>query len=304
MQTIELDNHAAQQIQQLEAEREEANQAILARWRQQAASIDSANRRVRARLARAIRDRRLLQLLKLFLVPGLRRLQRPPAMPRMVYMSKEERIWREGQAGEARVAERLAEVLDDRWTLIAGYHNPRGEIDQILVGPGGIHAIEIKYRNAVIHCQGDRWYFDRYDNYGNLVESNRRLKDCGGRSPAQQVNDPARMLQSYLQRPVPDVAIHTHVVLSHDKSVIGQVRDLTVDSIATIDDPDFVARFTSTGEQLQPGQVRKIVNLVRQSHRRARKLPRRQPRRHLQCHAGAAFSARSELPGIIHGTDC
>ena len=279
MRQIELGNHAGQQIQLLEAEREEINKTRLARWRQQTATIDSANRRARASLARAIRDRRLFQILKLFLAPGQRRLQRRPMMPLLAHISEQERIWREGQAGEARVAERLAEALDDRWTLITGYHNPRGEIDQILVGPGGIHAIEIKYRNAVIHCQGDRWYFDRYDNYGNRVECNRRLTDSGGRSPAQQVNEPTRMLRAYLKRPVPDTAIHTHVVLSHDKSVLGEVRDLTVDSIATLDAPDFIERFTSTGERLEPNQVSEIVSLLRQSHKRARKLPRRQPRR-------------------------
>jgi len=43
-----------------------------------------------------------------------------------------------GIAGEQLVATELGRVLDDDWTLLRGYRNRRGEIDQLLLGPRGL----------------------------------------------------------------------------------------------------------------------------------------------------------------------
>ena len=64
----------------------------------------------------------------------------------------------------------LARLFDDRWTLVGGYRNAKGELDQLLVGPNGLMAIEIKFINGRVSCDGDRWWRDKYDRYGNLVE--------------------------------------------------------------------------------------------------------------------------------------
>src|SRR5207244_1213350 len=102
-----------------------------------------------------------------------------------------------GIAGEQLVAAELGRALDDDWTLLRGYRNRRGEIDQLLLGPRGLFAIEVKNLNATVDVDGDRWRADKYDNYGNLAEQ-RPIADRMGRSPGVQLNEPADDLARFL----------------------------------------------------------------------------------------------------------
>jgi hypothetical protein len=77
---------------------------------------------------------------------------------------------RAGAEGEQRASGELARTLGDDWVLLRGYRNRRGEIDHLLIGPGGVTAIETKNRNATITCHQGRWDYVKYDNYGNPVE--------------------------------------------------------------------------------------------------------------------------------------
>lgn len=56
------------------------------------------------------------------------------------------RNYTEGKEGENAVAERMLAVLDGRWTIFRNWKMPgrRDDIDIILVGPGGVFAIEVK----------------------------------------------------------------------------------------------------------------------------------------------------------------
>jgi len=272
MKIIELSDHVGDKIRELVQEREDAQRASLIEWKKRVGSVDSVNRRRRARVARAWRERRRLAWLFLGLGRMLAGDMSYPVRPVMARPGRNEIIWREGQAGEQRVVERLARQFDDRWTLLQGYHNPLGEIDQILVGPGGVHAIEVKYKNGVVHCAGDRWWVDRYDKYGNCVERNVPFRDNGGRSPARQLSEPCRMLAGYLSKPIPDVRIHRHVVLSHASSRIGNLNNLTIDSVSTVGDRRFPACLFKGAEVLDDASVNKVVELIEQSHRRAKKL--------------------------------
>ena len=120
--------------------------------------------------------------------------RRNPQMPRPPVLADAptdtEAKLRAGIAGEELVASELGDVLGDEWTLVRGYRNRHGEIDQLLLGPPGLLAIEIKNLNATVHVDGDRWRADKYDNYGNLVEQ-RVITDRKGRSPSVQLNEPA-----------------------------------------------------------------------------------------------------------------
>ena len=60
-----------------------------------------------------------------------------------------------GGRGEREAAQALGTVLDDAWVLIKGYKNPRGEIDYLLPGPGGLFAVEVKYVNATFTIARD-----------------------------------------------------------------------------------------------------------------------------------------------------
>jgi Nuclease-related domain len=138
----------------------------------------------------------------------------------------EEKI-RAGIAGEQQVAVELGRALGDDWTLLRGYRNRRGEIDHLLLGPGGLFAIEVKNINATVYIDGDRWRADKYDNYGNLVEQ-RPIADRKGRSPSEQVNESAGELERFLHDRGQRIAVQRVVVLTHHRSRLGVVRYPTV----------------------------------------------------------------------------
>jgi hypothetical protein len=132
-----------------------------------------------------------------------------------------------GIEGEKLVARGLGRVLNDEWTLIRGYRNRRGEIDHLLLGPRGLIAIEGKHRNALVHCAGDHWWFTKFDRYGNAVERG-EMTDSRGRSPSQQVNEPASQLEEFLRTRGHPVAIRRVVLLTHPRSRVGDCVRPTV----------------------------------------------------------------------------
>ena len=183
----------------------------------------------------------------------------------------DEHVLRAGQEGEDRLAEAFRRDLGDEWTLLKGYKNPGGEIDQILVGPPGVIAIEIKNYTGRVHIDGDRWTRDRYDNYGNLVGSGEPMTDRGGRSPSDQVNASADILQRFLNRQSSGAGrVSRAVVLTHDKAELGRMSNPSVDYALTLNairrrgrNSDMLrrpARFDRNGAQ-------QIVNLIERDHR-------------------------------------
>lgn len=182
-----------------------------------------------------------------------------------------ESILKAGQEGEDRLAEAFRRDLGDEWTLLKGYKNPGGEIDQILVGPPGVIAIEIKNYTGRVHIDGDRWTRDRYDNYGNLVGSGEPMVDGGGRSPSDQVNASADRLQWFLDSQSSGAGrVSRAVVLTHDKAELGRMSNPSVDYALTLNairrrgrNSDMLrrpARFDRQGAQ-------QIVNLIERDHR-------------------------------------
>ena len=71
-------------------------------------------------------------------------------------------IKRAGAAGEA-VLPQLLQSLPDSYTLLNGVPVPgsRADIDHVLVGPGGIWAIEAKHHVGTVQCVGDAWGYTR-----------------------------------------------------------------------------------------------------------------------------------------------
>jgi hypothetical protein len=93
------------------------------------------------------------------------------APPRVRSASIEEQQARFGDEAEGRLDDYLAEHLGEQWTLIAGYVGRGGEIDRVLVGPGGIYAFEIKGNRGIIHADETGWYAERFDRRGRLVST-------------------------------------------------------------------------------------------------------------------------------------
>jgi hypothetical protein len=189
-----------------------------------------------------------------------------PLPPVKAQAQRDEIVWQAGAQGEQLVKDALAKQFGDEWVAISGYKNPGGEIDLLLVGPDGVLAMEIKYLNGEVYCDGDRWWRHKSDKYGNVVEENVPIADKGGRGPSEQVNAAASRLQRFLAERSALKYVHCAVVLSHPLSSIGELRSVTVDAIATLETfkPKTILN-TGNGER-QRYVTEELVRLITQDH--------------------------------------
>jgi hypothetical protein len=193
-----------------------------------------------------------------------------PAKPVMRGADAEEIIWASGGEGEQSVRVRWEQMFSNRWTLICGYRTRAGEIDQILVGPHGIFAIEVKHINGEVSCNGDVWWRNKYDNYGNLVEQNVRIADRGGRGPSAQVNEAADILEARLAERGSPARVTRVVVFSHPKSRIGRLDGMTVHWAGTLD--SFTAKHFAGSRQthIDAAIVQRVIDTIQNDHARHR----------------------------------
>ncbi len=187
----------------------------------------------------------------------------PPPSNRPFTMTNQGAKLAAGMEGEGIVANRLSEIFGDEWTLVRGYRNGHGEVDQLLLGPQGLVAIEVKHRNATVYPKGDVWRFEKFDRYGNQVNDG-FITDGRRRSPSQQVNEIAGELEGFLARRGQAIAIGRLVVLSHPRAGLGHYEDLTV-NVST--DVDFVVEvLQGLGTTLDPVRQEKIEQLIVRDH--------------------------------------
>ena len=227
MHVLELSNHPGDMLDDASRRRVTAEKQALSVYQDALIRYRARVQTIRVKRDRARAGHHWWAWLRLALAgwKEKRDVPRPP-IPAAGHTDLEEKL-RAGIAGEQLVAVELGRALDDDWTLLRGYRNRRGEIDQLLLGPSGLFAIEVKNLNATVHVDGDRWRADKYDNYGNLVEQ-RPIADAKGRSPSAQLNEPADDLERFLRERGQPVTIQRVVILAHRRSRIGTARDLTV----------------------------------------------------------------------------
>ena len=198
-----------------------------------------------------------------------------PVQPTAQLADRDENVFRAGAEGEYKVVSFLAARLSDQWIAISGYKNRGGEIDLLLVGPPGIMAVEVKYVNGRIFCNGDQWWRDKYDKYGNLVESAKPISDRGGRGPSEQVNASAELLQIFLiKENTPLKRVLRAVVFSHEAAEMGNINGLTVDCATLLPNLNIDYEFERHGlrENLL---VDELARLIRKDHaHNERKTPR------------------------------
>jgi hypothetical protein len=263
MRIVELSDHPRAMLdteheRQRKAE-EQAASGYASEFARRQARVQEA--RVRRDDARA-RHRWLAWLRAVFAVWSEQaRTPRPPIVA--AGPTDQEEILTAGMTGERRVVSDLGRALDHAWVLFRGYRNRGGEIDHLLVGPSGVFAIEGKHRNATVHVNGDRWTYDKYDRYGNLVEQG-EITDRGGRSPSMQVNQPADELAKFLRSRGQGVEIQRIVVLTHERSGLGTLRNLTVSLSNSTDQVVALVRESPTA--LPAGRTAEIERLIKQDH--------------------------------------
>ncbi len=127
----------------------------------------------------------------------------------------EVRIKRAGAAGE-QVIPRMLQALPDSWTLVNGVPLPgaRADVDHLLIGPGGVFAIEAKNHSGWVECagssSGDAWGYSRRGPNGTMVEG-----QIG--NPSGQARWHASALARALRARGVDVSIEPVVVFTHPR---------------------------------------------------------------------------------------
>lgn len=114
---------------------------------------------------------------------------------------------RAGIEGELATAQLLSPLLAEGWQLYHDIPGRRGNVDHILVGPGGIFAIESKYRSKRRSIKGKQSAQAEYDGEG--------IRFAGGSRedlPIQQANAVARELEKLLYERLGDKVSVTPVV--------------------------------------------------------------------------------------------
>lgn len=267
MKKVVFSDHTASQVSQAQKMREDAYVAALALYEEQRKAKDASIEEARTRMRAAWKDFRVFAGIGLWFVTFWRTAFGHPVEPELQNAGRDERVWAVGQQGEGLVARYLESKLSDEWTLVSGYRNSRGEIDQVLVGPDGVVSIEVKHINGTVTIVGDDWTLDKFDNYGNKVETGRRIADKGGngRSPSQQLNQATDKLAEFLRKSFPDIRIGRIVVLSHDKSEIAHVSEPTALPVVLRhwSIPDTVL---STGVRLSEHDRGRILALMQRDH--------------------------------------
>lgn len=294
VKTIELSNHPDAMYRaehdRLERERRRHRESSERQLEQKKGEIDRANNQAQAEHQAALRQhaaevqrlrnerdaetnlwRRLRGRLSVWTAerrtpraprPQLLPLPPPPPSDRLLTTNQGAKL-AAGIEGEGIVANRLSEIFGEEWTLLQGYRNGHGEVDQLLLGPQGLVAIEVKHRNATVYPKGDVWRFEKFDKYGNQVKDG-FITDGRGRSPSQQVNEIAGELEEFLARRGQPIAVGRLVVLSHPRAGLGHYEDLTV-NLST--DVDFVVEVLQGLEtSLDLARQERIEQLIVRDH--------------------------------------
>ena len=267
MRVIELSNHPGDMLHDVSQRRQATQRRAQARYEHALVQHQARVQVIRVQRARARRDHRWLTWLRLIVAVWAEQRRAPgksnrKSNPGTADTDTEERI-RAGIAGEQLVATELGRALDDDWTLLRGYRNRRGEIDHLLLGPKGLFAVEVKNINATVSIDGDRWRADKYDNYGNLVEQ-REIADRKGRSPSEQLNEPAAELERFLHERGQRVTVQRVVVLAHKRSRVGSCRHPTVHVGTSAD--YLLSLVSDSRQQLDERQRAGAERLIRRDH--------------------------------------
>jgi hypothetical protein len=263
MRAVELSNHPGDMLNDVSLRRAAAQSRALSGYEDALIQYQARVQTIRVKRDRARSRHRWWAWLRLSFgvwaekrrVPG-----QPVIDPDLT--DTEEKI-RAGIAGEQLVAVELGRALGDDWTLLHGYRNRRGEIDHLLLGPRGLFAIEVKNINATVYIDGDRWRADKHDHYGNLVEQ-RPITDRKGRSPSEQLNEPADELERFLHERGQRVTVRRVAVLTHRRSRLGQSRNPTV--MVGTSTGYVLSLVHDSGDELDDGQRAGVERLIRRDH--------------------------------------
>jgi hypothetical protein len=266
MKIITLSDHTKDKLQELVNKREADYMTQLTAYNRAIANMKAKQKQLRQNIKTAWQTLQVWQLCKGIVSLGWSLFATKPQPPFRRAASQEEHIWNSGRQGEQMVIKLLEDCLGDSWTLILGYRNAKGEIDQVIVGPYGIFAIEVKHINGVVHCNADQWWRDKYDRYNNLVERNSAIADKGGRSPSRQINESANSLVARLAKKTTIRRVQRAVVLSHSSARLGKLAHPTVDRIMLLNKRAMGEFIKSSPDRIDACEVVRAIEVIREDH--------------------------------------
>jgi hypothetical protein len=261
MRFVALSDHPSVMLAEARRQRESAQRPEEERHRQ-----ELARRRVRIDEARQRRDQARNPLVRLrWALTGWWRRIAPAAAPAAQAPSPGEEAIMGGIKGEREVADALHAALGHAWTLVKGYRNRRGEIDYLLLGPGGLFAIEVKYVNGTFAITREHWRYVRYDNYGNSVAEG-LLADARRRPPSVQLGEPLAMLEQFLASRGHQVRMRAVVLLNHPKARISSC-DPDVGVVVLTATAQLLDLIRDSEGQLAGRKLAEIERLIVRDHR-------------------------------------
>jgi hypothetical protein len=166
-----------------------------------------------------------------------------------------------------------AALPGDGWVLFRGYSNYRGEIDGLLLGPRGLLAIEVKNLNRSLTIRGDEWTGERVDKYG-IAHSERPPADARGRSPSQQLIEPAGALAAWLRKSRQDLTPVLVVFLAHPNARIRSIENPTVAVVRSISAVlDITAKSPATLGPQRQARIERLIERDHEHHKRRQHPP-------------------------------
>jgi hypothetical protein len=264
MRFVPLSDHPGEMLAEARKAREAAGGVAGELHRRELAARAARITEARERRDKARAERDFLSWLHWGLIASWRRLARAPRRPAALAPSHGEEAIKGGIKGEQEVADVLGGALSDAWTLIKGYRNRRGEIDYLLLGPGGMFAIEVKYVNGTFAVTRERWRYVRYDNYGNQVGEG-LLQDARHRPPNVQLAEPLAALEQFLASRGHSVRMRPVVLLNHPKARVSQLApDVAAEVLTSTAQLRDLARAAQA--QLDARKLAEVERLVVRDH--------------------------------------
>ena len=263
MRVVELSNHPGDMLNDAALRRQAADQRARSRYEDALVQHQARVRTIQVKRDRARRHRQWWAWLRLALAVWAQKRRAPRTPTANLESTDQEEKIRAGIAGEQLVAAELGRALNDDWTLLRGYHNRRGEIDHLLLGPRGLFAIEVKNLNATVYIDGDDWRADKYDNYGNLVEQH-PIADRKGRSPSDQLSESAAELERFLKDRGQPITTQRVVILTHRRSRLAPGQHPTV-HVGT-STGYVLTLINDSGQQLDERQRAELQRLIQRDH--------------------------------------
>ncbi len=176
---------------------------------------------------------------------------------------EEQRRQAEAEAKQRLAADLLAALPGAAWTLLKGYQNQKGDIDYLLIGPVGILALACQHLSGTIICTNDRWMRQKYDPKGTPATQVPILGRTG-RTPSQQLNEPATELMEVLSRKGVNCEISRAVILTHQDVQLSTVKASTVQIILLNNVQPFLWEMCRSASSSIPAD--RVVEVVKEDH--------------------------------------